>query len=118
MAEHSFICNGCVCFNPKTDEELDVAKCNICNGEGSEWQPRNEEFYNKDPQKYMEHLLLGSIGTDPEYFERELADEANVQRATDILEKIGIQVKTKYGNYRPTYDVLKDIGERWEQLKV
>ena len=35
----------------------------------------------------------------------------NVEKATDFLNKIGIQVKTKYGNYRPTYDVLRDIGD-------
>lgn len=60
MAEHSFICNACVYFDAKTDEELDVTKCANCNGQGMKWQPRNEEFYKKDPQKYMECLLLGS----------------------------------------------------------
>lgn len=50
------------------------------------------------------------IGTTPEYFARELADETNVQKAIDFLEEHGIQVKTEYGYYRPTYDVLKDIG--------
>ncbi len=57
------------------------------------------------------------IGTTPEYFARMLADEENVQKASKALEKFGISVKTKYGNYRPLYDVLADIGERWEQLK-
>ena len=60
MARHSFICNGCICFNAKTDEELDAAKCENCNGQGREWQPKNKELYEKDPQKYMECLLLGS----------------------------------------------------------
>lgn len=60
MATHSFICNACVYFNPNTDEELNTAKCENCNGQGREWQPRNAEFYEKDPQKFMKRLLLGS----------------------------------------------------------
>ena len=60
MATHSFICNACVLFDATTDEELDVTKCENCNGQGREWQPRNKEFYEKDPQKFMEHLILGS----------------------------------------------------------
>lgn len=51
------------------------------------------------------------IGATPEYFERLAKDEVNVQKATDFLLKLGIRVKTEYGNYRPTYDVLKDIGD-------
>lgn len=51
------------------------------------------------------------IRTTPEYFARIAEDEMNVKRATDFLNKLGIQVKTEYGNYRPTYDVLRDIGD-------
>ena len=40
-----------------------------------------------------------------------IAEESNVQKVTDFLERLGIQVKTEYGNYRPTYDVLRDIGD-------
>lgn len=43
--------------------------------------------------------------------EEMLAEEINVQKVTDFLYKFGITVKTECGNYRPTYDVLKDIGE-------
>ena len=50
------------------------------------------------------------IATTPEYFARIAEDEMNVQKATDFLEKLGIRVKTEYGNYRPLYDVLVDIG--------
>ena len=57
------------------------------------------------------------IETTPEYFAKMLANEENVQKVSETLEKFGISVKTKYGNYRPLYDVLSDIGERWEQLK-
>lgn len=51
------------------------------------------------------------IGTTPEYFAKLAEDEINVQKATDFLKKLGIRVKTEYGNYRPTYDVLRDIGD-------
>lgn len=51
------------------------------------------------------------IGTTPEYFAKLAEDEVNVQKATDFLKKLGIRVKTEYGNYRPTYDVLRDIGD-------
>lgn len=51
------------------------------------------------------------IGTTPEYFARLAENEVNVQKATDFLLKLGIRVKTEYGDYRPTYDVLRDIGD-------
>ena len=50
------------------------------------------------------------FGTTPEYLAKVLADEASVEKTTDFLERLGISVKTEYGNYRPTYDVLTDIG--------
>ena len=49
--------------------------------------------------------------------EEVLAEEANIQKVVDFLETHGIKVKTDYGYYRDTYDVLKDISEHWEQLK-
>lgn len=58
-----------------------------------------------------------AIATTPEYFAKELADESNVQKVVDLLESHGIQVKTEYGNYLPTYAVLKNISEHLEQLK-
>ena len=61
VAEHSFICNACVYFDVNSNKELDATKCENCNGQGREWQPRNKELYEKDPLKFMEHLLLGSI---------------------------------------------------------
>lgn len=51
------------------------------------------------------------IGTTPEFFTRLEEDEVNVQKATDFLLRLGVIVKTEYGNYRPTYDVLRDIGD-------
>lgn len=60
MIKHSFICNACVHFDTKTDKELDATKCKNCSGQGIEWQPRNKVFYKKDPQKFMENLILAS----------------------------------------------------------
>ena len=68
--------------------------------------------------EYLNKNKSEAIETTPEYFASVLADETNVQKVADFLEKFGIRVKTEYGNYRPLYDVLVDIGERWEQLKV
>lgn len=35
----------------------------------------------------------------------------NIEKVTNLLEKFGVQVKTENGDYRPTYDVLFDIGK-------
>lgn len=59
----------------------------------------------------------GGIAAVPKSFEEELAETTNIQKVVDFLEQHGIQIKTKYGYYRDTYDVLKDISEHWEQLK-
>lgn len=58
------------------------------------------------------------LTSTPKSFEETMAEEYNVQKVISYLENHGIQVKTQYGYYRSTYDILKDIGERWEQLKV
>lgn len=65
MAKHSFICNACVHYNTLTDEELDRMKCENCNGQGKEWQPKNKELYENHPQKFMEQLLLVSQNDKP-----------------------------------------------------
>lgn len=56
------------------------------------------------------------IATTPEYFVRMIANEENVQKTIKFLESHGIQVKTEYGNYRPTCDVLIDIGKHLDIL--
>lgn len=58
------------------------------------------------------------IEASQDYFENEVKKTANVQKVEEILASIGIQVKNEYGNYRSLYDVLADIAERWEQMKV
>lgn len=35
----------------------------------------------------------------------------SIEKIVNLLEKFGIQVKTANGDYRPTYDVLLDIGK-------
>ena len=61
---------------------------------------------------------IGEIASTAKSYEEELLEESNVQKVVDFLEEHGIQIKTKYGYYRDTYDVLKDIGEHWEQIKT
>lgn len=64
MANHSFICNACVYYDLKTDKELNETKCENCNGQGKEWQPRNKKFYEKDQHEFMKNLLLVSHSSD------------------------------------------------------
>lgn len=59
-----------------------------------------------------------AIASTPRSFEEMLAEETNIQKVIDVLEECGVQIKTKYGYYRDTYDVLKDIGEHWDQIKI
>lgn len=68
--------------------------------------------------EYLNKNKIETIEATPEYFARMLTDEENVQKVSEALKKLGISVKTEYGNYRPLYDVLADIGKCWEQLKV
>lgn len=51
------------------------------------------------------------IETKTKSYEEVLAEETNIQKVVDFLERLGIQVKTEFGYYRDTYDVLKDISE-------
>ena len=67
-----------------------------------------EDFYADPKTAYRK--LDTTLGTTPEYFMQELVDAVNVNEATALLKKLGIQVKTEDGNYRPLYDVLADIG--------
>lgn len=60
MAKHSFICNGCIYFDSKTNTELNAEKCENCNGQGEEWYPINKGLYLEDPERYMKNLLLSS----------------------------------------------------------
>lgn len=75
----------------------------------------NENKYNSISVSIEEvesesETLKTLLETTSEYFAKLAEDEMNVQKATDFLEKLGVKVKTEYGNYRPLYDVLSDIG--------
>lgn len=52
MATHSFICNCCTSFNK--NEEV----CEQCNGQGTKFQPINEELYKTDPQEFAKGMIL------------------------------------------------------------
>ena len=54
---------------------------------------------------------MEKIETSVDFLEKTIAEEVNVQKVTDFLEKHGIKVKTEYGYYRNTFDVLKDVAE-------
>lgn len=66
--------------------------------------------------EYINKNKVTTIETTPEYFARIAEEEMNVEKATDFLQKLGVRVKTEYGNYRPTYDVLRDIGDAMSRV--
>lgn len=43
--------------------------------------------------------------------EEEREEQLMVATAEDYLESLGIKIKTEYGYYRNTWDILKDFGE-------
>jgi hypothetical protein len=43
--------------------------------------------------------------------EEDLREQELVNTAEGYLENLGIKIKTDYGYYRYTYDILKDLGE-------
>ena len=51
------------------------------------------------------------VETTLEYFAKIAEDKMNVEKAMDFLRNLGIQGKIEQGNYRPTHDVLRDLGE-------
>lgn len=63
----------------------------------------SNEYKNRDIKLDMSLVYSKS----PEEERKEAAD---VFRAELFLASHGIQAKTKYGNYRPLYDVLKELG--------
>ena len=51
-----------------------------------------------------------------EYLAQTLKKDDDIQKIEKFLEGYGIKVKTVFGDYRPTHDVLKDISEHWEEI--
>ena len=62
-------------------------------------------------------LTATSLTATSKSFEEEMAEEYNVQKVVDYLERHGIQVETEYGYYRSAYSILKDIAEHWDKLE-
>ena len=55
-----------------------------------------------------------TIGTSLVYsktYEEEMEEARKVSVAESYLTNMGVQIKTNYGFYRDTYDILKDLGE-------
>ena len=61
--------------------------------------------------------VISSIQSIPRSYEEIRTEEINIQKVVDFLEECGIRVKTEYGYYRDTYDILKDVSEHLDQLK-
>lgn len=51
-------------------------------------------------------------------YEEEMTEQESVREAEYFLNKLGITVKTNYGYYRNTYDILKDIGDAILKFKT
>ena len=44
-------------------------------------------------------------------YEEEMEEKRKIKLAISHLEKLGVEVVSKYGYYRNIYNVLKDLGE-------
>lgn len=72
----------------------------------------NELEFNRINTEKLSSLLCGQgTLTYNETMNEELDRQQKVSSAVNYLEGLGIKVRTEYGYYRPTYDVLKDLGE-------
>lgn len=68
---------------------------------------------NKYPKKNFK-LNLGEL-VYSKTSEEEMEEQRKVSLAESYLEGLGIKVKTDYGYYRNTYDILMDLGEYWSK---
>lgn len=72
----------------------------------------NEVEFNRINSEKMGSILCGSgtliYSKSPEEIRD---DEYKASLAASYLEGLGIKVKTEYGFYRHSYDILKDLGE-------
>ena len=46
-------------------------------------------------------------------YEEILEEESEIQKVVLFLERYGIKVKSEYGYFRDTYDILKDISNHY-----
>ena len=76
----------------------------------------NELEFNQINAEKLSSLLCGTDSlVYSKTFEEEMDEQRRVSLAENYLRSLGIEVKTDYGYYRNTYDVLKDLGEYWSK---
>lgn len=72
----------------------------------------NELEFNRINSEKISNLLCGQGAlTYNETIDEELDRQQKILSATNYLEGLGIKVRTEYGYYRNTYDLLRDLGE-------
>lgn len=71
---------------------------------------------------YMEEVIKQLADSVPEQTKANVDAKYNFDKDNKALieafAKIGIALRDENGDYRNTYDVLKDMSEKYEQLKV
>lgn len=71
---------------------------------------------------YMEEVIKQFADSVPEQTKVNVDAKYNFDKDNKALieafAKIGIALRDESGDYRNTYDVLKDMSEKYEQLKV
>lgn len=70
---------------------------------------------------YMKEVIEQLLASVPEQTKANVNAKYNFDKDNnaliDAFAKIGIALKDENGNYRNTYDVLKDMSEKYKQLK-
>lgn len=70
---------------------------------------------------YMKEVIEQLLASVPEQTKANVNAKYNFDKDNNALinafAKIGIALKDENGDYRNTYDVLKDMSEKYKQLK-
>ena len=70
---------------------------------------------------YMKEVIEQLLASAPEQTKANVDAKYNFDKDNnaliDAFAKIGIALKDENGDYRNTYDVLKDMSEKYKQLK-
>ena len=70
---------------------------------------------------YMKEVIEQLLASVPEQTKANVNTKYNFDKDNnaliDAFAKIGIALKDENGDYRNTYDVLKDMSEKYKQLK-
>ena len=70
---------------------------------------------------YMKEVIKQLLASVPEQTKANVNAKYNFDKDNnaliDAFAKIGIALKDENGDYRNTYDVLKDMSEKYKQLK-